>query len=111
MWAPSLPATSGLAASKSATGSSTPRRRRRRCSAGKSGAGGGPQANPARDLARSVGPGPPRRVTSFLRIHALTPRRSSRGGGRRQCLEHRAKADLLGGRGLGILRERCGVGC
>ena len=33
MSAPPLPATSGLAASKSATGSSTPRRRRRRCSA------------------------------------------------------------------------------
>jgi len=33
MSAPPLPATSGLAASKSATGSSTPVRRRRRCSA------------------------------------------------------------------------------
>ena len=33
MSAPPLPATSGLAVSKSATGSSTPRRRRRRCSA------------------------------------------------------------------------------
>src|SRR5271168_4282171 len=32
-FSPPLPATSGLAASKTATGSSTPRRRRRRCSA------------------------------------------------------------------------------
>jgi hypothetical protein len=53
-------------------GSSTPRRQRTRCSAGKSGAQGGPQANPARDLARSVGPGTPRHVTSFFaRITAL----------------------------------------